>query len=178
MIEIILERDSALRNVRFGVLLSSHQALIARVPLGQMPASPNRLKPITPCLLMPAKPSICESLPATRTRLHSATRPPGSSNLARLLDLPQPRRLRSPSARSSGTTSAGFQPKLLAPFRSRSSTPSPRWFATPIEWGEKEAHNFLQQFVLEQMRVPDWPHYPMTDLRKLTPPPLPPTSTA
>ena len=41
--------------------------------------------------------------------------------------------------------------------------------------GRKEAYNFLKQFVLEQMRVPDWPHYPMNDLRKMTPPPLPPT---
>ena len=41
--------------------------------------------------------------------------------------------------------------------------------------GRKE-HDFLQQFVLEQMRVLDWPHYPMNDLRKMTPPPLPPTS--
>ena len=40
--------------------------------------------------------------------------------------------------------------------------------------GRKEAYNFLKQFVLEQMRVPDWPHYPMNDLRKMTPPPLPP----
>jgi hypothetical protein len=32
--------------------------------------------------------------------------------------------------------------------------------------GRKEAHDFLQQFVLEQMRVPDIPHYPMNDLRK------------
>ena len=41
--------------------------------------------------------------------------------------------------------------------------------------GRKEAYNFLKLFVLEQMRVPDWPHYPMNDLRKMTPPPLPPT---
>jgi hypothetical protein len=34
--------------------------------------------------------------------------------------------------------------------------------------GRKEAYNFLKQFVLEQMRVPDWPHYPMNDLRKIT----------
>jgi hypothetical protein len=32
--------------------------------------------------------------------------------------------------------------------------------------GRKEAHDYLKQFVLEQMRVPDWPHYPMNDLRK------------
>jgi hypothetical protein len=42
--------------------------------------------------------------------------------------------------------------------------------------GRKEAYNFLKQFVLEQMRMPDWPHYPMNDLRRMTPPPLPPTS--
>jgi hypothetical protein len=42
--------------------------------------------------------------------------------------------------------------------------------------GRKEAYNFLKRFVLEQMHVPDWPHYPMNDLRKMTPPPLPPTS--
>ena len=42
--------------------------------------------------------------------------------------------------------------------------------------GRKEAYNFLKQFVLEQMRVPDWPHYPMNDLRKITPPPPPPSS--
>jgi hypothetical protein len=42
--------------------------------------------------------------------------------------------------------------------------------------GRKEAYNYLKQFVLEQMRVPDIPHYPMNDLRKMTPPPLPPTS--
>jgi hypothetical protein len=41
--------------------------------------------------------------------------------------------------------------------------------------GRKEAHDYLKQFVLEQMRVPDIPHYPMNDLRKMTPPPLPPT---
>jgi len=41
--------------------------------------------------------------------------------------------------------------------------------------GRKEAYNFLKQFVLEQMRVPEWPHYPMNDLRKMTSPPLPPT---
>ena len=34
--------------------------------------------------------------------------------------------------------------------------------------GRKEAHDYLKQFVLEQMRVPDWPHYPMNDLRKMT----------
>jgi hypothetical protein len=39
----------------------------------------------------------------------------------------------------------------------------------------KEAYNYLKQFVLEQMRVPDWPHYPLNDLRKMIPPPLPPT---
>jgi hypothetical protein len=27
----------------------------------------------------------------------------------------------------------------------------------------------LKQFPLEQMRVPDWPHYPMNDRLKLTP---------
>jgi hypothetical protein len=43
--------------------------------------------------------------------------------------------------------------------------------------GRTEAYNFLKQFVLEQMRVPDWPHYPMNDLRKITPPRSPPTST-
>jgi hypothetical protein len=36
--------------------------------------------------------------------------------------------------------------------------------------GRKEAYNFLKQFVLEQIRVPDWPHYPLNDLRKMTPP--------
>ena len=36
----------------------------------------------------------------------------------------------------------------------------------------KEAYNFLKQFVLEQMRVPDWPHYPMNDLREVIPPPV------
>ena len=41
--------------------------------------------------------------------------------------------------------------------------------------GRKEAHDYLKQFFLEQMRVPDTPHYPMNDLRKMTPPPLPPT---
>jgi hypothetical protein len=41
--------------------------------------------------------------------------------------------------------------------------------------GRKEAYNFLKQFVLEQMRVPEWLRYPMNDLRKMTPPPLPPT---
>jgi len=40
--------------------------------------------------------------------------------------------------------------------------------------GRTEAYNFLKQFVLEQMRVPDWQHYPMNDLRKITPPPPPP----
>ena len=35
--------------------------------------------------------------------------------------------------------------------------------------GRKEAHGYLQQFVLEQMRVPDLPHYPMNDLRRMTP---------
>jgi hypothetical protein len=34
--------------------------------------------------------------------------------------------------------------------------------------GRKEAYNFLNQFVLEQMRVPDWPHYPM-NLRRCHP---------
>jgi hypothetical protein len=34
--------------------------------------------------------------------------------------------------------------------------------------GRKEADNFLKQFVLGQMRAPDWPHYPMNDLRKMT----------
>ena len=33
--------------------------------------------------------------------------------------------------------------------------------------GRKEAHDFLQQFVLEQMCVPDIPHHPMNDLRKI-----------
>ena len=42
--------------------------------------------------------------------------------------------------------------------------------------GRKEAYDYLKQFVLEQMRVPDIPHYPMNDLRKMTPPPLPPKS--
>jgi len=41
--------------------------------------------------------------------------------------------------------------------------------------GRKEAYDYLKQFVLEQMRVPDWPHYPMNDLRRMTPPPLPST---
>jgi hypothetical protein len=40
--------------------------------------------------------------------------------------------------------------------------------------GRKEAYDYLKQFVLEQMRVPAWPHYPMNDLGKMTPPPLPP----
>jgi hypothetical protein len=81
---------------------------------------------------------------------------------------------RSPSERSSGTTSAGSRPKSLAPSRSRSSTPSPPWFATPTPWDAKEAYDYLKQFVLEQMRVPDLPHHPMNDLRNITPPPLPP----
>jgi hypothetical protein len=42
--------------------------------------------------------------------------------------------------------------------------------------GRKEAYDYLKQFVLEQMRVPDIPHYPMNDLRKMTPPPLPPST--
>ena len=41
--------------------------------------------------------------------------------------------------------------------------------------GRKEVHDYLKQFVLEQMRVPDLPHYSMNDLPKMTPPPLPPT---
>jgi hypothetical protein len=40
--------------------------------------------------------------------------------------------------------------------------------------GRKEACNYPKQFVLEKVRVPDWPHYPMNDLRRMTPPPLPP----
>jgi hypothetical protein len=82
---------------------------------------------------------------------------------------------RSPSARSSETTLVGSQPKSLELFQNRSSTRSPQWFAMPTV-GRKEAHDYLKQFVLEQMRVPDLPHYPMNDLRKMTPPPLPPTS--
>jgi hypothetical protein len=34
--------------------------------------------------------------------------------------------------------------------------------------GRKEAYDYLKRFVLEQMRVPDLPHYPMNDLRKVT----------
>ena len=45
---------------------------------------------------------------------------------------------RFPLALNSETTSAGFQPKLLALFRSRSSTLSPRWFATHTAWGERK----------------------------------------
>ncbi len=45
---------------------------------------------------------------------------------------------RSPLARSSGTTSAGFQPRSLALSRSRSSTRSLPWFATPTVWGGRK----------------------------------------
>jgi hypothetical protein len=44
--------------------------------------------------------------------------------------------------------------------------------------GREEAHNFLKQFVLEQIRVPDWPHHPMKDLRNMNPPPLLPPQDA
>jgi hypothetical protein len=45
---------------------------------------------------------------------------------------------RSRSARSSETASAGFQPKLLAPPRSRSSRQSPPWIATPTACDERK----------------------------------------
>ena len=51
--------------------------------LGQMPANPYQIqKPITPCLLMSTRPSISRVPPTTRTRLHSAARPPRSPGLA------------------------------------------------------------------------------------------------
>ena len=31
-----------------------------------------------------------------------------------------------------------------------------------------EERDYLKLIVLEQMRVPDWPHYPMNDLRQMT----------
>jgi hypothetical protein len=54
------------------------------------PLLPN-LESITPSKLMPTKPSIREFLPTTGTRQHSTAQPRGSSSLARLLDLLQPR---------------------------------------------------------------------------------------
>jgi hypothetical protein len=39
--------------------------------------------------------------------------------------------------------------------------------------GGKQDYNFPKQFVLEEMRVPGWPNYPM-NLRKVLPSSLPP----
>ncbi|HEY5744302.1 MAG TPA: hypothetical protein VIS99_17390 [Terrimicrobiaceae bacterium] len=33
--------------------------------------------------------------------------------------------------------------------------------------GRREAYNYRKQFVLEQVRVPEWSHYPMNDLREM-----------
>ena len=88
-------RNSRRRDVRFGMLLSSHQALIALLHslsnLGKMPASLNRIE-ITNTFLIYARKTFNLGVPsATRTRPNSAERPSGSSGLARLPDLPQPR---------------------------------------------------------------------------------------
>jgi hypothetical protein len=101
---------------------------------GQMPASFTRFGTNHTLALYADETFDLGVPPTTRTRPHSAARPPRSSDLARLLDLPQPRRLDFPLALRSVTTLAGFQPKSLAPSRSRSSTRSPRWFAMPTEW--------------------------------------------
>jgi hypothetical protein len=40
--------------------------------------------------------------------------------------------------------------------------------------GRKEAYNYLKEFVLEELAVPDWPRDPLPRLPSKTPPPLPP----
>jgi len=82
--------------------------------------------------------------PTTRTRPHSTAQPPRSSDLARLLDY------------------FGWLPAEITRAVPESVINA---IASMVchahRMGRKEAHNYLQQFVLEQMRVPDWPHYPM-----------------
>ncbi|HEY5705788.1 MAG TPA: hypothetical protein VIS96_09465 [Terrimicrobiaceae bacterium] len=59
------------------------------------------------------------------------------------------------------------------------TTPYPRTRTNSPLWGS--ARNIeirlATEIYIEQMRVPDWPHYPTNDLPKITPPRSPPTST-
>jgi Ni/Co efflux regulator RcnB len=167
-----------IENVRFGVLLSSHQALIALASLAKQPSAKCRqalpdLEPITLRHLCPRNLRFgSSSHNQNETTFHRATAKIVRSGPA--TGFTTTAMTRFPSARSSGTTSAGFQPKSLAPSRSRSSTPSPRWFATPTAWAEGSVR-LPETIRSREMRVPDWSHYPMNHLRKMTPPPLPPT---
>jgi hypothetical protein len=112
--------------------------------------------------------------PTARTRPHSAARPPGSSNLPGYWIYHN----RDDSI-SFGTQERDYFGWLPAEITRAVPESVINTIASMVchahRKGRKEAYNYLKQFVLEQMRVPDWPHYPMNDLRRMTPPPLPPT---
>ena len=55
----------------------------------------------------------------------------------------------------------GLQLTALAPSPSRSSTRSPRWFATLTALGRQEAYKYSKDFVLEELAISEWPRDPL-----------------
>ena len=113
--------------------------------------------------------------PTTRTRLHSAARPPRSSGLGRFYWIYHNR----DDSISFGTEERDYFGWLPAEITRAVPESLINTIASMVchahRMGRKKVYDYLKQFVLEQMRVPEWPHYPMNDLRKMTPPPLPRT---
>jgi hypothetical protein len=139
-----------------------------------MPASQTDLQPITPHLLMPTRPSIWDYLPQPeRDQI-----PPRERHDRQVWPGYWIYHNRDDSI-SFGTEERDYFGWLPAEITRAVPESLINTIASMVchahRMGRKEAYNFLKQVVLEQMRVPDWPHYPMNDLRKMTPPPLPPT---
>jgi hypothetical protein len=167
------------QDIRFGGLHLFQERRLSsllryRATFGQMPASFTRFRPNHTLPLYAHETFDLGVPPTARTRPHSAARPPGSSNLPGYWIYHN----RDDSI-SFGTQERDYFGWLPAEITRAVPESVINTIASMVchahRKGRKEAYNYLKQFVLEQMRVPDWPHYPMNDLRRMTPPPLPPT---
>ena len=127
----------------------------ANPPLGQTTASLNCFQAKKPCLLMPAKPSIWDYLPQPeRDRIpprdrHDRQTWPGYSIYHNRDD-----------SISFGTEERDYFGWLPAEITRAVPESLINTIASMVchahRMGRKEAYNFLKQFVLEQMRAPDW----------------------
>jgi hypothetical protein len=158
----------------------SKTALIALAPLQEQPSAKCRqalpdLEPITLCQFMPTKPSIWEFLPQPE-RDHIPPRDRQDHQVWPGYWIYHNR----DDSISFGTEQRDYFGWLPAEITCAVPESVINTIASMVchahRMGRKEAYDYLKQFVLEQMRVPDIPHYPMNDLRKMTPPPLPPST--
>jgi hypothetical protein len=173
------EQQTSWTLVSEGLHLSK-TALIALAPLLEQPSALCRqaltdLEPVTLCHFMPTKPSIWEYLPQPE-RDHV---PPRERQDRQVWPGYWIYHNRDDSI-SFGTEQRDYFGWLPAEITRAVPESLINTIASIVchahRMGRKEAHDYLKQFVLEQMSVPDIPHYPMNDLRKMTPPPLPPKS--